>query len=233
MRAIRAVLTALGLSALTGAAAAQGPVVVELFTSQGCSNCPPVDALLGELAQHEDVIALALHVDYWDYIGWADTFADPDFTARQSGYARASGSTVVYTPQLVISGEAQMIGHQPMAVLAEIMAQVEEPDPVALQVTREGEVFLLQAQMRGEAPEQMLLVHLVRYTPREVVEIRRGENANQVYEYHNIVREWTVVAEWDGQSDFSAQVSREGTDPHVVLVQEATHGPILAAARLE
>ena len=232
-RTLRAILTAVGLTTFAGAAAAQGPVVVELFTSQGCSNCPPVDALLGELAEHEDVIALALHVDYWDYIGWADTFADPAFAARQHGYARAAGSTVVYTPQLVIGGQAQMIGHQPMAVFGEIVAHVEAPDPVALELTRAGEGYVLQAQMRGPAPDGIMLIHLVRYTPFEIVDIRRGENANQALEYHNIVRDWQVVAEWDGQDDITVELAQTGPEPHVVIVQQATHGPILAAARLE
>ena len=233
MRAIRAILTAVGLTTFAGAGAAQGPVVVELFTSQGCSNCPPVDALLGELAQHEDVIALALHVDYWDYIGWADTFANPAFTARQHGYAHASGSTVVYTPQLVIGGESQMIGHQPMAVFGEIIAHVEAPDPVALELTRVGEGFVLHAQMRGRVPDRIMLIHLVRYTPFEVVDIRRGENANQSLEYHNVVRDWQVVAEWDGRDDITVELTQNGSEPHVVIVQEASNGPILAAARLE
>ena len=232
-RTFRAILTAVGLTTLAGAGAAQGPVVVELFTSQGCSNCPPVDALFGELSQHEDVIALSLHVDYWDYIGWADTFADPAYTARQHGYARAAGSTVVYTPQLVIGGQAQMIGHQPMAVFAEIVAHAEAPDPVALELTRAGEGFVLHARMLGPAPEGIMLIHLVRYTPYESVDIRRGENANQELEYHNIVRDWQVVAEWDGREDITVELAQNGPEPHVVIVQEATHGPILAAARLE
>ena len=233
MRALRAILTALGLSTFAGAAAAQGPVVVELFTSQGCSNCPPVDALLGELADHDDVIALALHVDYWDYIGWADTFADPAFTARQHGYARAAGSTVVYTPQMVIGGQAHMVGNQPMAVFSEIMEHAEAPDPVALEVTREGEDYWLEAEMREGASADVMVVQLVRYTPMEEVAIRRGENANQTFQYHNIVRDWQIVAEWDGRSRFSAQISRLGSEPHVVIVQEAGHGPIMAAARLD
>lgn len=233
MRAIRAIATALGLSVMAGASVAQGPVVVELFTSQGCSNCPPVDALLAELAEHEDVIALALHVDYWDYIGWPDTFADPAFTARQHAYAYAAGSTVVYTPQLVIGGAAHMVGNQPMAVFSEIMAVADAPDPVAIEITRDGEIFRVEAQMQGDAPARAMQVHLVRYTPYERVAIRRGENANQTIDYHNIVRDWQVVAEWDGQAVFSAQISRTGSEPHVLIVQEAGPGTILAAARLD
>lgn len=230
---MRAILTALGISALASASAAQGPVVVELFTSQGCSNCPPVDALLADLAEQEDVIALALHVDYWDYIGWADTFALPENTARQNAYARAAGSTVVYTPQLVIQGQAQMIGNQPMAVFGEIMDHMETPDPVSIDVTRDGDDFEMQAQVTGDPPTAAMVVHLVRYSLHEQVSIQRGENANLTIDYHNIVRDWRVVAEWDGRSAFSARLSELGPEPHVVIVQEAGNGAILAAARLD
>jgi hypothetical protein len=92
------------------------PMVVELFTSQGCSSCPPADAFLGELAQREDVIALAFHVDYWDYIGWKDKFADPLFTTRQRAYAEAQGSSMVYTPQMIVAGAIDVVGSDRKAV---------------------------------------------------------------------------------------------------------------------
>ena len=233
MRAIRATLAVFGLSVMASGAMAQGPVVVELFTSQGCSNCPPVDAMLGELAEREDVIALALHVDYWDYIGWADTFASPAFTARQHAYARAGGSTVVYTPQLVIGGQAHMVGNQPMAVFNEIMAYADMPDPVVIAVAPEGDGVRVTAALQDEAAQGPMVVQLVRYTPHEEVAIRRGENADQTFDYHNIVRDWQIVAEWDGRSEFSAVITRLGSEPHVVIVQEAGMGAILGAARLD
>ncbi|MEM9319577.1 MAG: DUF1223 domain-containing protein [Pseudomonadota bacterium] len=216
-------------------AQAQGPVVVELFTSQGCANCPPADALLGELAGHEDVIALGLHVDYWDYIGWADTFADAAHTARQYGYARAAGSTVVYTPQMVIGGMGHVAGHRPMAVLEEIMAHVAAPDPVALDISAEGEgAYLVRADVTdGDAPEAGMVVHLVSYLPHEEVDIRRGINADQTIDYHNIVRSWQVVAEWNGAGPHSVQINLEGALPFVLIVQQAGFGPIMAAARLD
>src|SRR6056297_1329329 len=99
------IFCAAALASFTAPALADDPVVVELFTSQGCSSCPPADAMLGELAERDDVIPLALHVDYWDYIGWADIFADPAYTRRQKGYAHATGQRMVYTPQMVIDGQ--------------------------------------------------------------------------------------------------------------------------------
>ena len=115
MRALCAAALSIMSLGLPGAAQ-DSPVVVELFTSQGCAACPPADALLGELARHEDVIALALHVDYWDYIGWEDVFARPEFTQRQHAYGHAAGSTVVYTPQMIVGGQERVVGVRPMAV---------------------------------------------------------------------------------------------------------------------
>lgn len=233
MRAILAGFTAIWMG-LTGLSAqAQGPVVVELFTSQGCSNCPPVDALLGELAMQNDVIALGLHVDYWDYIGWPDNFAQAAFTARQHGYARAAGSTVVYTPQLVIHGDARLVGNQPMNVFAAIMDQAQRMDPVRVDVTRDGDGYRVDAQLAGSLPEAGMVVQLVSFIAHETVVIGRGENANRSIDYYNIVRSWEVLAEWDGMSGYSATVSPSADYPHVVIVQAAGHGPILGAARLD
>src|SRR5438105_11263765 len=106
--ALAPILAALGSTAAT--AGAQAPVVIELFTSQGCESCPPADAYLGELARRADVVALAFHVDYWDYIGWKDPYASSAATARQRGYAAALGARVVYTPQMVIQGAAHEVG---------------------------------------------------------------------------------------------------------------------------
>ena len=115
------VLAALVFVAAAPLARAQGsPVVVELFTSQGCSSCPPADALLRKLAEEEDVIALALHVDYWDYLGWKDSFATPKFTARQRAYAKKARSRSIYTPQMVVQGEDRVVGNDAEMVLARI-----------------------------------------------------------------------------------------------------------------
>ena len=106
---------------MSPAAAGDGsPVVLELFTSQGCSACPPADALLTEYAPRDDVIALALHVDYWDYIGWKDTFGDPAHTTRQKGYAAAADRSFVYTPQMVVDGQGQIKGVKPSQVAAAV-----------------------------------------------------------------------------------------------------------------
>ena len=116
MLRLGALLTAFLITLAAPLSAQDRPVLVELFTSQGCSSCPPADAFLHELAKRDDVIALALHVDYWDYIGWKDSFAKPEYTARQRAYAKVSNRRMVYTPQMIINGTDHVVGTRPMDV---------------------------------------------------------------------------------------------------------------------
>lgn len=226
---------ALGLFAVTAApvARADSPVVVELFTSQGCSACPPADALLAQLAERDDVIALALHVDYWDYIGWADTFASGQFTGRQHAYARAAGQRMIYTPQMIVGGVEHVVGYEPMDV-AELIAQhrvVEYPVEVSLARVEGGIALRAVASMVLEGPG--MVVQVVRYQPREVVEIRSGENAGRTVEYTNIVTEWMRVGDWSGAEPFELQLVDDQPLPVVAIVQMAGPGQILGAARLD
>ncbi|PIV73474.1 MAG: DUF1223 domain-containing protein [Rhodobacteraceae bacterium CG17_big_fil_post_rev_8_21_14_2_50_65_11] len=215
-------------------ARAQSPVVVELFTSQGCSACPPADELLADLARRDDVIALALHVDYWDYIGWADTFASPQFTLRQHAYARAEGHSMVYTPQMIIGGVTRVLGHEPMRVTELVMEQRDIEYPVEVRLSRgdDGAIHLrAEASMAFDGPQ--MVVQVVRYQPQGIVEIRRGENAGRRMEYANIVTEWTQVSEWSGAEPFALDFDDESPQSIVVLVQMAGPGQILGAARLD
>ncbi|WP_341861818.1 DUF1223 domain-containing protein [Gymnodinialimonas sp. 57CJ19] len=227
-------LTAAALSVLSfgTTASADEPVVVELFTSQGCVSCPPADAILAELAERDDVIALALHVDYWDYIGWQDTFAQSAFTERQHAYGRAARSTVVYTPQMVIGGVDHVIGIHAMEVADTIAAHRSAPDPVSVEATQTATGWRVHATWVGQGQAPAMVVQVVTYTPAEEVAISRGENAGLSVEYHNIVRSWQVVAEWSGAADFEAEVLPSSDIPHVVIVQAAANGPILGAERL-
>jgi len=212
----------------TAAAADDNKVVVELFTSQGCSSCPPADAMLGELAERDDVIPLALHVDYWDYIGWADIFADPAYTRRQKGYAHATGQRMVYTPQMVIDGQDHVIGSRPMEVLDLIRAHQEQAQTVSISLEVEGDMLDVSITSTG-AVSAPCIVQLVRYEPQETVEIETGENAGRTLDYVNIVTSWEVIGEWDGVSDFEAKVAHGGTNV-AIIVQHVGYGPILAAA---
>ena len=226
------ILCAAALAAATTPALADDPVVVELFTSQGCSSCPPADALLGELAGRDDVIALALHVDYWDYIGWADTFANTAFSERQHYYGHTAGSTVVYTPQMVIGGVDHVIGNRTMEVADAIAAHRATSNPVTVDATATQSGWQVSAVWVGEGQAPAMVVQLVTYSPEEEVEITRGENAGLSTTYHNVVRTWQVVSDWSGAQAFEAQVTPNSDMPHVVIVQTNGHGAILGAARL-
>jgi len=218
--------------ATAGALQAQtGPVVVELFTSQGCSSCPPADALLTKLADREDVIALALHVDYWDYIGWADTFGDPANTLRQKAYARAANKRMIYTPQIIVGGRDHVVGHEEDNVNRLLAENAARPVAVALTLERVSESLQISA---GPAPQGTgeMDVQLVRYIPEQTVSIRRGENAGRDIVYSNIVTSWQLLRKWDGKSPLSISATVQGDEPVVVILQQSGNGPIVAAARL-
>ena len=118
--------------------AENAPVVVELYTSQGCSSCPPADVLFHEIADRDDVIALALHVDYWDYIGWKDEFAHPSHADRQRAYATVAGRRSIYTPEMIVNGETDIVGAKPMQLSEAIAMHRQRPVKVAVNVSREG-----------------------------------------------------------------------------------------------
>ncbi|MHA6323520.1 DUF1223 domain-containing protein [Roseivivax sp. CAU 1753] len=230
MRPMLCVLAVAALVSGTSARADDMPVVVELFTSQGCSSCPPADALLAELSARDDVIPLALHVDYWDYIGWKDSFAKPAFTARQKGYAQASGRRSIYTPQMIIDGEFDVVGNRPMDVTAIIDRQEDRPNPVGILIARTGGT--LTVTLDATSPVGAVDLHLVRYAPHRNVAIEHGENAGHTLAYSHVVTDWTTIARWDGKGRYQGKADVAGTSPIVVLVQKPDHGPVLAAARL-
>ncbi|MGB3314828.1 MAG: DUF1223 domain-containing protein [Albidovulum sp.] len=211
--------------------ASDNPVVVELYTSQGCSSCPPADKLLGGLAKRDDVIALGLHVDYWDYIGWKDDFANPQYSDRQRGYARFAGARTVYTPQMIVGGMDHLIGARPAELNALIKRFAAKKSTVSLDIDRKGGTVKVRA--RSTAPlATKAVVQLVRYTPHARVQIGRGENAGRTIDYANVVTDWSRVANWDGTSDLSLSLKAPGDDAVVVIIQENGPGPILAAAQL-
>jgi len=216
-------------------ALAQGrdtPVVVELFTSQGCASCPPADALMVDLAGQPGVIALALHVDYWDYLGWEDSFANPAFTQRQKRYARAAGAKMIYTPQMIVSGADRVQGNRPDEVRARIAAHLAKAPRVVLRVTRSGGVVTIEAE--ADPPlDKGAVVQLVRFRPEETVTITRGENAGREVTYRNIVTDWSAVADWTGTAPLRLETRADGASPVVVIVQEPGPGAVLAAVQVD
>lgn len=212
------------------AEAEEQPVVIELYTSQGCSACPPADELLGRLARMEGVLPLALHVDYWDYIGWKDRFAQPGFTKRQKRYARAAAQRTIYTPQMIVGGVDHVVGNRPVQVMELIDKHRDRADPVALTVLRDGDSLTIQAPATG-AFERPALVQVVEYTPAETVSIERGENAGHTFEYHNIVKTWRTVGEWTGEAPLN--LTTTATPPAAIILQRQGPGEIVAAARVD
>ncbi len=219
--------------ACTGAAVAQmQPVLVELYTSQGCSSCPPADEIFSKLAKDPGIVALSLHVDYWDYIGWKDTFASPQFTKRQKAYAKAAGSRMIYTPQVVVAGVLQVQGNDVMAVSESIRHALTQDSPVELSVARQADQVVIQAMTPAPFPRPTR-VQVVRYRPEETVDIGRGENAGRQVTYHNIVTSWQPVAEWGGEAPLNMTVEAAGPEPVVVIIQAEGPAQVLAVAQIK
>ena len=224
---------------------AHSPVVVELFTSQGCSSCPPADDMLAGLADRPDVLALSWHVDYWDYLGWADEFAKPEFTTRQKQYARAAGERSIYTPQILIGGTDTLIDLRPAELMAMINNQLARP--VALSVTAQdmGNAYQIELTPRAQMKRGVAIL-LVRYAPLREVEVKSGENHGLVLSYRNIVIGVDQIATWDGKvplrlkvSDATASGASYPADTrHAILAQQVgrkgvASGAILAAVKLD
>ncbi|MEQ8895871.1 MAG: DUF1223 domain-containing protein [Roseovarius sp.] len=232
MTRLGALLTAFLITLAAPATAQERPVLVELYTSQGCSSCPPADAFLHKLAARGDVIALALHVDYWDYIGWKDNFARPEYTARQRGYAKVANRRMVYTPQMIINGADHVVGTRPMDVTDLIRKHHGAAARVALSVVeRPGRLEIDATAATGAAGTAT--VRLFRYLPQETVAIKRGENAGKSVSYTHIVTDMDVVADWDMRQPLDIDVPLDGDLPAVVVIQRNSFGPVEAVAKID
>jgi len=214
------------------------PVLVELFTSQGCHSCPPADDFLGALGERDDVVALAYHVDYWDYLGWKDTFAQNAFTQRQRQYApRVDRSYIgrsfggIFTPEMVVHGSDSLIGSTRTAVLNRIKAHEERAPVASISVTRDGGRLVISVTpAAGGAPEAQVM--LARFTPTARVDVQRGENAGKSLTYHNVVTELGALTNWDGASSIAVEAPDDG-GAAAVFLQRGTAGPVLAATVLK
>jgi hypothetical protein len=223
-------------SLMTPAQAKAPRAVIELFTSQGCSSCPPADALLARLASADDLIALSLPVDYWDRLGWKDTFAKHAFTERQVAYSNARGDGQVYTPQAVVNGQRHAVGSQRAAIDAAIAGTTASLS-VPLEVEREGETLRVAV---GAAPDASIArgtLVLLPYLDMRDVAIGRGENARRTVTYTNIVRDIVSIGDWDGKPIARTIPLNEykNYDGLVVLLQAGSPGnpgAILGAGRM-
>jgi hypothetical protein len=245
-----------GLIALPGAGLAQGEpskgtqppkavkvsttpkAVVELFTSQGCSSCPAADALLNELAGRDDLIAISLSVDYWDYLGWKDTLANAKFSDRQKAYSKSLGDGMVYTPQMVVNGRAHVNGSDEAKITRAIgkteHAFAASMVPVRMS-TGDGRL-VVEVGSESQTAVKEATVWLAVISKSVEVPITRGENKGKTIVYSNVVRDLIPIGTWNGKP-MTVQLQRDtfmhsGAERCAVLVQQGRGGPIVGAAML-
>ncbi|HEY1613640.1 MAG TPA: DUF1223 domain-containing protein [Rhizomicrobium sp.] len=229
-------VAALAIALVAGAAqaGAKRPVVVELYTSQGCSSCPPADSLLGRLADRKDVLALSLPVTYWDMLGWKDTLASEANTRRQKAYAAAMGRGGIYTPQMIVDGQSDVVGSREAAVEAAIASRSSDMRdvPVTLNATpRSLHIVIGADHANGDATIWMFQI-----LGKTMVHIGAGENDGRSITYRNIVRDVRAIGLWKGQA-VTLDLPRVDmiSAPHdsvAVVVQDASYGRIIGAAYL-
>ncbi|MBN9022582.1 MAG: DUF1223 domain-containing protein [Rhizobiales bacterium] len=236
---IAAIMVAATVAAAVPAVAGGAKAVLELFTSQGCSSCPPADAMLGDYAGRDDILALSFPVDYWDYLGWKDTLASHDNTLRQKGYAEARGDRQVYTPQIVVNGATHVVGSNRQQIESALRTSPPLPVPITMKAgTDSTTVTIGAADLPGH---QKGTIWLAMYDDPVTVPIERGENTGKSVTYYNVVRKLRPIAMWKGKevtvdlpkSELDqAEVSRCA----VILQTEGENGlpgPILGAANID
>jgi hypothetical protein len=218
----------LAVAALLVPAAARAdsrPIVIELFTSQGCSSCPPADKLLGELAQRPDVLALGYHVSYWDHLGWKDPLSSEASTARQKAYAHRLSGGQLYTPQLVVEGTSAMVGSR----RSEVMAALGEAHPAAVApasfAADRRSVTIGSGRGSGD-------VVLVRFALRRATQVGAGENAGRALQDTNGVETFQSLGAWTG-AKASFPVEPPGPGEGLAVLVQAEDGKILGAAALK
>ena len=213
------------------AAAAAAPTIVELYTSEGCSSCPPADKWLSRLKADPAIVALAFHVDYWDRLGWKDRFASPAFTQRQAEQQRPSGARFSYTPQVIVDG-----ADRPDWPRASIGSQPRTPAPVEVALARDGSRF--DATVKAAAGAPMRLAAYWAVTEQgHVSAVKAGENDGVTLSHDYVVREYRSVTAWEGRADapvnlsFEPSVSADPAHPrqvNLVIVNAATGRPVQA-----
>ncbi|MDE2228190.1 MAG: DUF1223 domain-containing protein [Alphaproteobacteria bacterium] len=218
--------------------ASRMPVVVELFTSQACSSCPPADAYFGELVKRPDVIALAFHVDYWNYIGWTDPFAKPWASARQREYRESLKTRFVYTPQIVVDGAAEAVGSNESACDALIRAAAAkvEARPTLDLHWREDGALAVDVGAGDSPPDEPATLWLIGYDAAHTTQVLRGENEGRTLTDYHPVRSYRQLGKWAGWSaEFivpADEVKTLGNGGIAVLLQQHGTGPILNAAQI-
>ncbi len=255
MRQSKSIFSALGAAALVGAAitgalasgaasakpeAMKVKAVVELFTSQGCSSCPPADKLLKNYVDRKDVIAMTMPVDYWDYLGWKDTLASPANTKRQRAYAIKRGDGQVYTPQVVINGIAHVVGSRKSSIdrtIERTSAKINAKKvPMRIWLDK-GTMVVEAGTTKSRAKLKGATIWLATVQKVAPIAIRRGENSGRKISYYNVVKDLTAIGMWNGEPVkvqlAKHAVMRNGADGCIVFLQLGHAGPIIGGAELK
>jgi hypothetical protein len=208
-------------------AATERPVLIELFTSQGCNSCPPADALLGELARRPGVLALAFHVDYWNGLGWSDPFSSKLWTARQNDYAQRLGKRSIYTPQLVVDGAEDVVGSN-RADVAALIAAAQRRAATGPSIETATDDAGKRTVRLGAGPVERATVWLAGYDRSHVTPVGRGENGGRTLTEYQVVRSLVRLGDWTGAA---AQYALPDMDAEgaILFVQPDQPGPMLAA----
>ncbi len=220
------------------ARAGEPRALLELFTSQGCSSCPAADKLLGEFAADPSLVVMSVPIDYWDYLGWKDTLANPAHSARQRAYARTRGDRQVYTPQIVVNGAMHVLGSDRAAIDRVIDQTDQKPAVMSIPVLLSiGGASLTVKAQSAENEHNSGEVWLCPLAKAITVAIGRGENRGRSITYHNVVRRWVKLGDWSGSEATwnvpLSDVKSDGVDAAAVMLQQGSHdkpGIILGAA---
>lgn len=225
-------LLALATAAMAGGAAARTPVVVELYTAQGCGSCDRANAYAASLADRAGVMALTFNVDYWDYLGWKDTFAQPEFSERQRQFDKRFGLRDVYTPQIIVEGQGQASGDSP-ADVEDLIKDVRRTAATGPEITPRADGTVAVSAGEGASRRHPLTVWLIRYDPRlESVQVKEGDNRGQTVSHRNVVRQLAKLGAWEGQRKvYSLPPAPAEGLATLILVQGANGGRIVSAYR--
>jgi hypothetical protein len=228
------VLGAAAMVARPAFAAVERPVIVELFTSQGCSSCPAADAYLQTLKQEPEVVALSYHVDYWDYLGWRDTLGGAEFSQRQYDYAESRGDKNVYTPQMVINGGQHFVGSQRNEVSSAIATARAEIATDWVDMEMSDNKTDVTITIPAGKPMKEATLWLLAFAHSISVEIKKGENAGSTIAYHNVVRKMVPAGMWHGEAAKivlpKGSVVPQGCKGWVALLQDGKVGRVIGVA---
>lgn len=230
---LKMILIAVGLICTSAAHAGERVTVVELFTSQACPNCPPANELLIDLAQRDDILALSWGVDYWDFMGWEDTFGDPAHTRRQRAYNANLKRPGVFTPEMVIDGRFEVVGSATDKVMASLQqARALDRPHYRVELKEEGGLCIVRLDAADAGATYR--VRAVWYKSREAVAISGGDNAGRTLDYANIVKGSHVVGTWSGDDEVFrielGEAAELGADHLAILIEDITPGGPLYGA---